>query len=99
MNVSSVSKIQQISGLTERGLERRFRREVGISPRDYLSIQRFNNISLLFSLKSESLLQAALSVGYYDQSHFIKYCKKYTGMTPEKYFKNYDAILSGTYNF
>lgn len=103
-NISSVSQIQQITGLTERSLERYFEKEIGLSPRNYLSIERFNTLSLLLPKiqsypQKISLFQAALSVGYYDQSHFIKHCKRYTGMTPEKYFKLFDSELSGTYNF
>lgn len=103
-NISTVKQIQQIASFTERGLERYFLKNVGISARDYLSIDRFNQVCLWFSRvndhsKDISFFKGALEKGYYDQSHFIKCCKRYTGLTPEKFFKGYESLLSGTYNF
>lgn len=98
-NILSVHQIQEIAGFSERSLERYFQKNVGISPREYLSIERFNQLIVLQSnSKKIPLLSSALDVGYYDQSHFIRNCKKFTGLTPEKYFKGYDPVLSGTYN-
>lgn len=100
----TVSALQSISGMSERSLERYFQDNIGITPRDYLGIERFNKFAFTLShkrsgLKEISLLQLALDAGYYDQSHFIRQCKRYSGLTPNKFFKEYNAVLSGTYNY
>lgn len=100
----TVSALKNILGMSEKSLERYFHNNIGITPRDYLGIERFNQFAGSLShrkieLKEASLLQQALDAGYYDQSHFIRQCKRYSGLTPNKFLKKYNAELSGTYNF
>lgn len=61
--------------------EKRFRHLVGTTPKKYANIIRFRN---LFEqpFEHENLTDIALNAGYYDQSHFIKYFKSYTGKLP-----------------
>ena len=65
--------------------EKRFRHLVGTTPKKYASIVRFRN---LFEkpLKNGRLTDIALDAGYYDQSHFIKDFKSYTGKLPSDCF-------------
>ena len=66
-------------------LEKRFRKVVGASPKKFASVVRLKNM-----LKGDGnipLTQRGLDAGFYDQSHFIKEFKRFTGDTPENYFK------------
>lgn len=75
-------------GLSERHLERRFRERVGLSPKAFARIQRFQ--FALRRIKAErdiDLLDLALSAGYYDQSHFIKDFKDFSGQTPLEFIR------------
>jgi AraC-like DNA-binding protein len=68
-------------------LERRFRKLIGTSPKKYASIVRLQHI--VQSLKPGSSLPAAVyNNGYYDQAHFIKQFKTFTGLTPERFLHN-----------
>ncbi len=66
-------------------LEKRFRRVVGATPKKFSSVIRL--ISLLETTQSyNTLMDSAEMAGYYDQAHFIKDFKSFTGTTPEKFF-------------
>jgi len=71
--------------LSRRQFERRFLEAVGITPKRYFNIVRFNKA--LNSLKSgdaKNLLDAAIINGYYDHAHLIKEFKQLGGDTPSK---------------
>jgi AraC-like DNA-binding protein len=99
----SVKGLGETTQLSERQLERLFAEQVGIPPRTYLKISRFQRVVSLFTQRQlldarPALLPLALEAGYYDQSHFIRDCKQLTGLTPEAYFSTMDPLLSGSYN-
>lgn len=62
-----------------------FKRDMGISPSDYLAIQRMEAAKSL--LRESSLLVREISrrVGYEDDHVFMRRFKKYTGKTPQQY--------------
>jgi AraC-like DNA-binding protein len=73
--------------VTERMLERKFKLSTGITPKQYSGIVRMNvSAKKLKRLHhSESLTSIAYDNDYFDQAHFIKDFKKYTGITPWQY--------------
>lgn len=71
--------------ISQSPLEKRFRKVVGASPKKFASIVRFRNI--LTNGFHSSLTGIGLDAGFYDQSHFIREFKRFTGDTPEHYFK------------
>ena len=48
----------------------------------------------MLSGKEETLTQVAYENDYYDQSHFIRDFKEFTGTNPKDYFGNDQMILS-----
>jgi AraC-like DNA-binding protein len=69
-------------------LERNFKKHIGVSPKDYLSLRRFlNAYRSLDSLSSKALLQTALEHGYYDDNHLIKDFRSFSGQSPKAFFK------------
>jgi AraC-like DNA-binding protein len=66
-------------------LEKRFRREVGATPKQFASLLRFRAILELCNLQP-NLTAAAYEAGYFDQAHFIRDFKTFTGETPAKFF-------------
>lgn len=67
-------------------LEKRFRRIVGTSPKKFASIMRMRGIVDAGSTGG-GLTQKGYEAGFFDQSHFIKDFKSFTGQTPEEFFK------------
>lgn len=73
--------------LNYKWLERNFKKHLGISPQNYLLVRRFLNAYLdLDSLASKDLLQIAIANGYYDDNHFIKDFRRFSGVPPKTYF-------------
>jgi AraC-like DNA-binding protein len=68
-------------------LEKRFRQAVGTSPKKFASIVRLKHAIQQRSSKN-SLTELSYELGFYDQAHFIKEFKTFTGETPENYFSS-----------
>ncbi len=67
--------------------ERTFSKYVGINPKKYASIIRFQNvIQLRRKHKNSSMFQLAIDNGYYDHAHFIHDFKSFTGLSPKEFF-------------
>ncbi|MDO7742533.1 MAG: helix-turn-helix domain-containing protein, partial [Pedobacter sp.] len=64
--------------------ERHFKFHVGISPKEFANLTRYQFASESISKNStqSTLLQIALEHGYYDHAHLTNEIKKYTGVTP-----------------
>ena len=78
--------LSQELGISQSRLEKRFRRVVGCSPKKYSTIVRLRSVAA--SLTSNSTLtQVSLDSGHYDQAHFNKAFKSFTGMTPKDYLR------------
>ena len=80
-----------------RQLERKFTAQVGISPKQLSKVIRLQSVlSRLLNQQSTTLSHIAYDSNYYDQAHFIKDFKEFTGMTPGEFFKfeNEEMILS-----
>ena len=64
--------------------EKRFRKVVGTTAKKFASIVRFN--SVLDNLNHiKSLTEICYENNFFDQAHFIKYFKHFTGDTPENF--------------
>jgi AraC-like DNA-binding protein len=70
--------------ISQSPLEKRFRKIVGTTPKKFASIVRFN--SVLDNLnKTKSMTEICYENNFFDQAHFIKYFKQFTGDTPENF--------------
>ncbi len=71
--------------ISERQFERRFSQAVGLSPQFYIRIKRFNQaIHLMQSGHYRNLTDVAQTLNYYDQSHFIRDSKAFSGISPKQ---------------
>lgn len=68
-------------------LEKRFRAAIGSTPKQYASIIRLRSLIQKFPSYS-SLTDASYEAGYFDQSHFIKDFRLFTGQTPKDFFRS-----------
>lgn len=73
--------------ISQDAFEKRFRQTVGASPKHFSDIIRFRN-AIKVHAGASSLTQTALTAGYYDQAHFIKAFKGFTGQAPGEFFRD-----------
>lgn len=74
------------TGYSKRYLDMLFKEHVGVSPKSLASILRFQNFYQSWNQEdSPAIPKDGLYAYYYDQAHFIKEFKRYTGYTPQKY--------------
>lgn len=74
--------LAQQSGLSERYIQKLYLSNIGISPAAFTSVIRYNKSLQLVLNTTQSLTEIAYDCGYYDQAHFIKEFRKFTGITP-----------------
>lgn len=70
---------------------RKFKDKTGTTPKKISDIYRFKrviNLAKNLDSKKADWQTILYQCGYYDQAHFIHDFKKYSGVTPSKYFKN-----------
>ena len=74
-------------GLSERQFTRRFKGAVGVAPKTFSRIIRFQSAVRSLQLdRSLNILDAALSFGYFDQSHLIRDFNEFAGVSPLAFF-------------
>jgi len=67
--------------------EKRFRRVVGTSPKQFSSLVRMKYITGT-TIQEQNLVDLAFDAGYFDQPHFNKGFKSFTGQTPKDFFNS-----------
>jgi AraC-like DNA-binding protein len=83
---------EQLS-ISERHFERRFRHSVGLSPQLYIRIKRFNEaVKLMKTKRFATLTDLAYALHFYDQSHFIRDIKAFSGVTPKAFSQRLDDV-------
>lgn len=71
------------SGVSPRTISRWFSSEIGINAKKLARIARFHTaLSMLHTANEPGFY---FDCGYYDQAHFIRDFKEFTGITPEEY--------------
>ncbi len=78
-----MADLRDLVGMTTKRLIALFRAEVGLPPKAYARIRRLQ--ASLRSLGSMSGARVAAEVGYFDQAHFVREFRSFTGMTPTEY--------------
>ena len=89
-----ISDLCQDQGIAERRLERFCLKTVGISPKFLARIFRMNYIFKLMKEKNRSWTDLAFESGFFDQSHFIKNFKEFTGEDPSNYLFNAETMAN-----
>lgn len=81
-----------------RQLERKFFKQIGMSPKQLGKVMRLQTaLKLLLSPKTESFTKIAYESEYYDQNHFIKDFKEFTGTTPKEFLSDEQMTLSSLF--
>lgn len=83
-----IGSLRRETGVAAAPLAERFRREVGVTPKRYARIHRFQRALTLLGSPSPRLADVALSAGYYDQPHMNADFRRMAGLTPGEYVRS-----------
>jgi AraC-like DNA-binding protein len=83
---SRVADIQRDIGYSPKHFIALFRAAVGLTPKHYYRVKRFNGVVRRIAANvDESLADLAASAGYSDQSHLTREFREFTGVSPTQY--------------
>jgi AraC-like DNA-binding protein len=95
-----VMQLAERMNINRRNMERKFMSAIGLSPKQLSKVVRLQaTLKMLEQNKFTSLTSLAYENGYYDQAHFIKDFKEFTGMSPKSFFADnlkLSALFIGT---
>lgn len=78
--LSLISDLAQEVELSLKTVERKFKQKLGITPKMYSRLVRFTN----HFMKNTTSEEYTGKLDFYDQAHFIKEVRNFTGLSPEK---------------
>ena len=82
----SIARMNDRIGYSPKHFTEMFRRQVGVTPKSYLKIMRFQKaVQTIDAADSPDWGRISQECGFYDQAHFINDFKHFSGFTPAKY--------------
>lgn len=92
---ASISTILKEDLSKRRQLERNFKKQIGVSPKQLGKVIRLQTaLKMLLNKKAENLTDIAYESKYFDQAHFIKDFREFTGINPKEFLGNENMTLS-----
>lgn len=88
MNIESFMSLEKISahlGITPEYASTCFKKHMGISLMKYSKKIKIDRAKVLLTTTNKSMLDIAISLGFYDQSHFSRTFKSFTGISPSEF--------------
>jgi AraC-like DNA-binding protein len=86
----SVSGLAEEFGIEGRQLAYLFKKNLGMSPQNYLTAYRMNKARDNLRTSKDTIIQIANQVGYTDSFYFSKLFKKYEGISPTYYREKFE---------
>ncbi|HIU75873.1 MAG TPA: AraC family transcriptional regulator [Candidatus Pelethocola excrementipullorum] len=85
----NLNKLAERYGYTPSYLHRTFKKELGVSPLQYMTSIRINQAKqLLLEMPGVDIKEIALRIGYDDSRYFSRVFKNEVGMSPSQWLKN-----------
>lgn len=85
-NGGRIGAVNQAIGLSPRRFIELFHRQVGLTPKVFCRVQRFQRVlQAVHGKRDADWTRIALNSGYYDQAHFNHDFRSFAGLTPSAY--------------
>ena len=85
--------LEKLTGVSARHLEKSFQKLVGLSPKQFCTIIRYNRfITFRKNNPGKTFTECGYEAGFYDQSHLIRLSHSITGQSPKAYFDKLNYI-------
>jgi transcriptional regulator GlxA family with amidase domain len=87
-----VEPLMDETGWSRRHVTQRFRRQLGVPPKAFARLLRFEHAAALLieATPGRTLADVAMAAGYYDQSHLTRDFAALAGMTPGAYAADFE---------
>lgn len=89
-----IETLQRELGCSRRHLSTRFREAVGVGPKAYARLVRFDRARRLLAVSDDGLAAVAAASGYSDQAHLTREVRAFAGVTPS--VLRAEAVVPGT---
>lgn len=84
----SIASISEQIGLSARYFGHLFREQVGLTPKRFSRVQRFQTVlNHIHTAQQVHWADMALECGYFDQAHFVHDFRAFSGLTPSRYLE------------
>lgn len=91
----SVDELSKVTQVNRRQLLRKFSSAIGLSPKQLSRTIRLQSaLKMLLNDQFSNLAELAYENDYYDQAHFIKEFKEFTGSTPKEFYGTHVKMSS-----
>ncbi|MDX1543407.1 MAG: AraC family transcriptional regulator [Christiangramia sp.] len=85
----NIAELAKKTGYSQKQFIQLFKKYVGITPKQFHRIKRFNEILTAVENKEKiSWTIVAADCGYFDQAHFIRDFQSFSGLNPKKYISD-----------
>ncbi|MCW5559049.1 MAG: AraC family transcriptional regulator [Verrucomicrobiae bacterium] len=93
-HTATIASVARELGLSHKHFIARFQAEVGLSPKRYCRLRRFQQVLAQIGRKSAvDWADLACACGYYDQAHFIQEFHAFSGLKPTAYLRQRGEYL------
>lgn len=94
---TTTKTLSQRFGYSQKQFIHRFKQHMGVAPKQYLRLLRFNKALNLLQADTVNYSEVTFQCGYYDQAHFINEFSRFTGYSPTEYHgitKDYPHVIA-----
>lgn len=91
----TIKDLSHKTGITQKHLITLFKKHVGLSPKMFSRINKFQKVIQLIGLQKKiDWAMLAYECGYFDQAHFIKEFRDFSGINPGSYLEKRGPYLN-----
>jgi AraC-like DNA-binding protein len=87
-----IGDLARETGLSTRQLEREFTRRVGLTPKQFARIVRFQRVLRAMSEGGQGWADVAAECGFTDQAHLVNEFRALSGLSPREHFRRETAM-------
>ena len=84
----TVDEVAEKAYMSKSTFHRHFKREVGITPSEFILMEKIKKAKFLLKSTTKSVSEIAYSLAFASSSQFIRHFKRLTGQTPLKFKQN-----------